>query len=387
MHFLFLVDNYFPLPLANSICVKSLVECIKKRGHKCTVINRIDDGKQIEDSYEIRNFNCSRSLNFRFPLKTIYKIARLFVYPRIYKPLVNCYYKQMIQMDLHQVDVIVSVCNPIESVLAALKIKEEYPTIQQIVYNLDTLSDFRIRWIEAVCCPSWRKKAFKVEKKIFEKSDIVSFLSSHKNFYLSEKYTDFTEKFLFQEVPLLRIDNEVMVENNKCSVYAGRFYKDFREPRVLLNLFKNTSLALDIYTTNDYCKTIRKNCNVTNNITVHEYIPEDTLNQVMRASKILISIGNKSSKMFPSKIVTYVAMCKPIIHMYHDDIDPVLDYLSNYPDVLFVDLRNSLAKNRALVYEFCAKKHQPINPSMIEEYYKTSTPDYCINEIFDRIKR
>ena len=211
MQFLILADNYFPLPLANSICVKSIVDCLKEQGHKCTIINRVDDGKRVEDDENIHSFYCSRRPHYSFPLKTLYKLKQLFVYPHIYHRLVGCYYEQLMQVDLQYVDVILSVCNPIESVLAAMKVRDKYPSIRQIVYNVDTLSDFRIRWIEGVFCPFWRKKAIKVEKEIFGKADMVSFLSSHKDFYSSGKYVRFHYKFLFQEVKLPFDSNRVQV--------------------------------------------------------------------------------------------------------------------------------------------------------------------------------
>ena len=386
MHFLILADNYYPLPLANSICLRSYVEGFKAKGHKCTIINRVDDGIKVEDTEGIYSFNCSRRPKYKSPFNTLYKIAQLFVYPHVYKRLVNCYYEQIKKLDLSNVDVIFSICNPIESVLAALKVKETHPNIRQIVYNVDTLSDFRIRWIECVFCPFWRKKAHTVEVFIYENVDLALFLSSHKEFYSASKYSEYKNKFMFQEVPLLQVNDEKYCKDNGRSIYAGRFYKDFREPKILLNLFKNTSLGIDVYTTSNFCRIISKS-GISSNISVNEYIPEDELNKIMKESKILVSIGNKSSNMFPSKTVSYVAMCKPIIHIFHDDIDPVVDYLKDYPDVLFVDLRNSLAKNRALVLDFCTREHKPIDATEIEKRYITSTPEYCSKEVLVRIKK
>lgn len=385
MHILVLADNYCQLPLANSICLRSYVEGFKAKGHKCTIINRVDDGVKIRDTEGIHSFNCSRRPNYKTPVNILYKIAQLFVYPHVYNRLVNCYYEQIVKLDLSDVDVIFSICNPIESVLAALKVKETHPIIRQIVYNVDTLSDFRLRWIESVCCPFWQKKAFKVETYIYENVDLSVFLSSHKEFYSAAIYSKYMEKFLFQEVPLLQVRDGEYGQDNGRSLYAGRFYKDFREPRILLNLFKNTSLGLDVYTTKNYCNKIKES-GISSNINVNEYIPEEALDQVMKESRILVSIGNKSSNMFPSKTVSYVAMCKPIIHVFHDDIDPVVGYLKNYPDVLFVDLRNSLAKNRALVLDFCTREHKPIDASEIERRFITSTPEYCSEEVLNRIK-
>lgn len=386
MNFLILADNYFPVPLANSICLRSYVEEIEVTGHNCTIINRVDDGVFYADTDKIHNFACSRRPKYKSFINTFYKIGQLFVYPHIYNRLVKAYADKIAEIDLSKVDVIVSVCNPIESVLAALKVKEKYPHIKQVVYNVDTLSDFRSRQIESICCPFWRKLAFKVEKEIFAKADLTIILSSHKSFYSGEKYNAFSDKLLFQEVPLLKIGDTVNVSKNGHCIYAGRFYKDFREPSVLLNLFKNTRLPLDIYTTKNYSNSIKKSSQTSDNINVYEYIPEEELNEVMKRSSILVSIGNKSSNMLPSKTVSYVAMCKPIIHIFHDDIDPVVDYLKDYPDVLFVDLRNSLAKNRALVSEFCSKEHPQIDAKEVAKRYETSTPKYCTTELLNRIK-
>lgn len=386
MHFLILADNYYPVPLANSICLRSYVEEVEAAGHNCTIINRVDDGVFYADTDKIYNFACSRRPQYKSLLNTFYKIGQLFVYPHIYNRLVNAYADKIDEIDLSKVDVVVSVCNLIESVLAALKVKEKYPHIKQVVYDVDTLSDFRLRQIESICCPFWRKLAYKVEKEIFAKADLTIILSSHKGFYSGEKYKAFKNKLLFQEVPLLKIGDTANVSDNGHCIYAGRFYKDFREPSVLLNLFKNTRLPLDIFTTKNYSNSIKKSSQTSGNINVSECIPEEELNEVMKRSGILVSIGNKSSNMFPSKTVSYVAMCKPIIHIFQDDIDPVVDYLKDYPDVLFVDLRNSLAKNRALVSEFCSKEHPQIDAKEVVKRYETSTPKYCTTELLDRIK-
>lgn len=386
MHYLILADNYYPRPLANSICLRSYADELKSAGHQCTIINRVDDGAKLKDTDNIYSFNCNKRPTYKAPFNTLYKVVRLFVYPHIYNRLVKAYADKIAEIDLSKVDVIVSVCNPIESVLAALKVKEKYPDIKQVVYDVDTLSDFRLRQIERICCPFWHKLAYKVEKVMFAQADLTIVLSSHKGFYSGEKYKAFKNKLLFQEVPLLKIGDTANVSDNGHCIYAGRFYKDFREPSVLLNLFKNTRLPLDIFTTKNYSNSIKKSSQTSGNINVSEYIPEEELNEVMKRSGILVSIGNKSSNMFPSKTVSYVAMCKPIIHIFHDDIDPVVDYLKDYPDVLFVDLRNSLAKNRALVSEFCSKEHPQIDAKEVAKRYETSTPKYCTTELLNRIK-
>ena len=385
MHFLILADNYYPIPLANSICLRSYIDELRCAGHQCTIINRVDDGVKLENLDNIYSFSCSKRPNYKAPFNTLFKVVQLFVYPHIYKRLVQSYYDKIMLLDLTKVDIIVSVCNPIESILAALKVKKKYPHIKQVVYNVDTLSDFKLQPIERICCPLWRKLAYKVEKGLFAQANLIVILSSHKGFYSDAKYKAYSKKFLFQEVPLLKIDNSTKFSDNGHCIYAGRFYKNFREPCVLLNLFKNTNLSLDIFTTKNYRDSIKKSSHISNNINVREYIPEEELNMVLKKSGILVSMGNKSSNMFPSKTVTYVAMCKPIIHIYHDDIDPVVDYLKDYPDVLFVDLRNSLAKNRLKVSEFCSKGHPSIDPKEVVKRYKTSMPKYCTTELMNRI--
>ena len=126
MHFLILADNYYPLPLANSICLRSIVEGFATMGHRCTIINRVDDGVIVDYCEGILSFNCYRKTQYGAPMNTLYKILQLFVYPHVYKRLVDCYYEQIKKVDLSTVDVILSMCNPIESVLAAMKIQESY---------------------------------------------------------------------------------------------------------------------------------------------------------------------------------------------------------------------------------------------------------------------
>lgn len=385
MNFLIIAENYYPLPLANSICIKNIVEELESIGHHCLVINRTDAITNIENSDRIHNFHYIKVPLYGCIRRFVYKIGQLFVYPHVNKKLVLAYYKQIKNLDLSNVDVIVSICNPLEGVLAAISIKREYARIKQVIYNVDTLSDFRIQRIESICCPFWRKFAYRVEKKIFTQADLIVFFKSHRAFYSKSRYVEFKDKFLFQDVPLLSLSGNPVSKDNGHCIYAGRFYRDFREPSVLLKIFIDTGMPLDIYTTLGFHEIIINEVGSSNNICVYEYIPEDILYDKMKQSRILMSIGNKSSSMFPSKIVTYLSMCKPIIHLFFDDMDPVIEYLKNYPDVLFVDLRDSIAKNRALVSNFYTKEHPQIDIAEIKSRYETSMPQFCAKEIIDCI--
>jgi hypothetical protein len=403
MTLLVLADKYFPIPYANSICLKHILIELEKTGCKILIVNRISDEKiAINKLDNIESFfypeekswkRCNKILD-----KAIYifhRIIEFVSYPNIQSNLVNKYLKHANDIaSIDQFDAIISVCNPCESVVAGFKLKNKYPHKKWIIYNIDTITDTRLLNKKSLFSKNKNKKALNWELKMFSSADAIVTFKSHKIHYHQKVYYEYLNKMIFQDIPLFESDKYVgaslFIEGGIEILYAGRFYSGFRDPKILLDLFGDIrnleKCKVSVYTTEFFSNYLNNSdCN-NGTIKCRNYIEESLLDFYLSKADILLSIGNKGSNMFPSKIVTYISYGKPIIHIYQDDQDPVIDFLDKYPDKLLVDYRENLDFNKTKIIDFINAKHNPIGIELLKSLYVESLPAYNASQILSLLE-
>lgn len=403
MNILVLSDRLHPTPNANGLCLINIVREMERIGHSLWNVDRVDS-LSLENKSErticfykknILSWVACNSIKERF----VYIIKRLFGflrYPKFDGGIVDRYVKEALSFsDINEVDVIFCICNPVETVEAALRIKSIYPSLKLIIYNIDTISDIPFPKIDKPIAGILAQKALKWENEAFSQADVIVNLKCHENHFRKKQYKEYHSKMLFQDIPML-VRPSTGADINRTSggrqanlVYAGSFYRQLREPSLLLDLFDNDiffDYTLQIFTSKSYCNIIRHLTGHNNHIVTCDYMNADELEKVIINTDFLVSLGNKQSNMFPSKIVSYVAYGKPIIHIYQDDMDPVPGYLEQYPDKLLVDIRDELSANRQKVAEYIKNKHRLIPWEGIYSIYMGSTPDYNTKQITNKIK-
>lgn len=394
MYFLVFADNYHPTPKANSICLKHILDILRENGHKVRIINRVEGSISNSEEF-VFSFSCPHTLRWRqcdTLLKriryVIHRIIEIQQWPKRDNLLVEKFKEVTFYIaDLEDVDAILTICNPCESVEAGFWLKTKFPTKKLIIYNIDTVSDCSVSNFDRKYCFSLNKKAFNWEKKMFSQADLIIQFKSHQQHFMHERYKEYHSRMLFQDVPLLDLNKYCGCFNNQKGLikllYAGQFYRSLREPRILYELFGGLNIeynyCVDIYTSLEYVKYI-KETNV-KEIRAYGYIEENELQNVIRSSQFMLSLGNKDSNMFPSKIVSYVSSGKPIIHVFQDDKDPVVEYLQYYPDRLLIDSRCDLESNRKRIIKYLSSVHKPIDKETLLNNYVESTPAFNANQI------
>lgn len=397
MKYLVLGHHLYPIPDANGICLMNILNEIQKSGNDVKVISQVSEkSNEINDGNTIRFYH--HQLLSWSGCKTVFERLRyitrrlitLFNYPRIDESLVKKYVTSSRKVtDNEEIDVILCVCNPIESVEAAVRLKYLYPGKKLVIYNIDTISDVPFPKIEQPIAKYLSKKAYQWEKRVFNKADVIVNLNCHKSHFSSNNYKDYYNRMLFQDVPMLinpAPANSLVSENRDylTLIYAGSFYRAMREPSILLHLFSGISvpqIKLKIFTSGSYCEIIKNMLVEKSNFQVASYLTPDALNNEIMKSDFLISLGNKESNMFPSKIVSYIAYGKPIIHIFQDELDPVLNYLKPYPEKLLIDNRGDANENRQKISDFLKVKHSLVDWNTIICLYKESTPLFCAHQV------
>lgn len=401
MRFLVLADKYYPTPNANSICLKRILDEFERLGHRILIVNRSTDEKVNDKNGALVNFFQPKETNWEqcnsIGKKLSYisnRLSNIQRWPRVHKTFVEKYVDSTNQLtSLSDIDVIISLCNPYESVEAGYKLKYKYPSKKWVIYNIDTVSDCSMSKIDEFLCLSIEKKALKWELKMFSAADVIITFKCHKGHYSMPVFKDISRKMIFEDVPLFEpekfVGSMIYSRDKIKMIYAGKFYPGFRDPKILIDLFceivSNKKYEVSVYTTNDFISYLNNAEDNKGEILAHTYVKEQELNDYIADSDILLSIGNRKSNMFPSKIVTYVSYGKPIIHIYQDEKDPVISYLEAYPDKLLIDYRDELKNNKHKIANFIESKHCCIDKNKLTSSYKESLPSYNADQILLRL--
>lgn len=408
MKALVLVSRCIPAPMANEICISKI---LSSRGDICsTYICRVEDKDLLKTS---SNDPTVGGKVVPFYLKGKRKIAQRGVWGKIIylverlievlfgpvfdKKMANCFCKtaeDLIEKEMP--DVIASVLQPPAAVEAGYRLKKKHPNIKFLLYDLDTISDASLGHFEKLLYPLYSRKVLRWEKKVYDAFDLIVHLDSHEQHFHKKQYGPFLPKTLFQGVPLLEIQKEQegsTLRDEPRLIYAGRFYPSLREPRCLLDVMalahKKSAgrFSIDVYTDGEYVRQISQQYSINDGVYAHNYIPQKEINLKTEEADVLVSLGNNGTNMFPSKIVTYVASMKPIIHVYQAKDDPVIPYLQHYPNVLLLDAKEDIEKNAEAINQFLSKRHTPIHRDVLEERYKRNLPSHAAAEILQHLKQ
>lgn len=395
MNIVVLLDKYYPIKSANSLCISNITRMWSEQyndrisvicfGEKDYAVNLADE--------EVCVVSCTPRKKWiectTIPEKIRYidsRVKTLFTFPRIDRQIVNQYVKALVQIsETHPVDCVISLCNPAESVEAGFIYKEVNPKTKWIIYDIDTVSNRSLGKIDSFFSIALMARAYHWECRMFGSADHVIHLQQHAEHFRSSKYRAFMQKTTYLDLPLLDITVNEGQAGSKSErdemtlLYAGRFYRNLREPWNMLEIVFNKNNTAKtrtlIYTEHAYVSKLRERYSEMKNLNLSDYVSEAEINQKMMEADYLLSVGNAATVMFPSKIITYVSTGKPIIHFFSNDQDPVIPYLEHYPEALLLDTRKPLAENVAAFNAFIEKAHPRVSSAILREQYRSNIPE------------
>lgn len=415
-----MMGSYFPKPMANGICTHQIALELKKKGYDVHSICFKKSGDLREDSYDgIKIHRVKMRLFFKMLFyseniintlrgKCIYKIAMiinkikkimyLFFYPMTSPILIYRYYK--LAKKLHEenyFDMIISVYNPLESLIAGALIKRKFKDIKFAIYVLDSLTNnggtkyAPKKWTE--------NKGWQWEKRIYKDADIIFNMKCHEEHHKKERYDMYREKMKIVDIPLFNSFNlDVKQDCNFFSkdsthlLYAGSLDIEGRNPKYLCDAFIEISnrcnVKLHFYSRGN-CENmiIKYQKRSQYRIVRHGYVDRDVLLKAISSADILISIGNKESEMIPSKIFEYIYTGKPIIHFYKSENDSSITYYKHYPKALLINENDDFLTNVNKISNFINTKQKKLSIDNLKELYIQNTPQYTVNFINEILQK
>jgi hypothetical protein len=372
MRIVLLTDKYFPVPLANGICVNNLVEVFVSNSHFTHLIYYKDIHKPFTspDLYPknlvLHPINISLRLNLFYylidnpysfisrlitPFAYFYsKLIRILYYP--FYPItsfkiINNFLSELNRIHLNNnIDLIISTFEPFEALIASLRFKRINKNVKLIVYSIDDLDS------------SLKRSSFKYSrertvtywyKKIFSITDY--FIVMKPNYYkLSDEIKlQYKKKILISDLPLfkpLEISSS-LVDLNKINfdlnmenwVYAGSLNSEHYDLSYFIRIFQKLSnqhgRTFHIFGRGRDFQKIKKISEKSNGkIILHGYLDYKSLNYILMNSNVLVSV--KNSDQISAKIFSYFSYNKKVIHFSSNENDPDVSYVNSFNNGLVV---------------------------------------------------
>ena len=123
----------------------------------------------------------------------------------------------------------------------------------------------------------------------------------------------------------------------------------------------------------------------------HGYVPIPDLNMAVSKCDFMLSIGNCFSgtvTSLPSKVISYMAYGKPIIHIDGGPNDSAKLYLQQYPYCLIIDPNADIEDNAFKMKAFMRDnlgKRVPFDD--VQQCFQLNTPKYTAQQIVNAVQK
>ncbi|MFB8588365.1 hypothetical protein ACFC53_00810 [Enterococcus casseliflavus] len=393
--YLFLLGSYYPKPSANGICVQNICDSLIEQGHEVYIIceNESDKNENV-----IQN-NCNiymtkprvvKLIKYKQPMfSQLNSFLHFLTWPVTSNRVVYNFYKNAIEIiDKYNIENLICVCNPFETIVVGDKIKKNKKNINVYFYFLDAFFfGKKPKWMTK---DTYDLKTQKYALDVFNCADKIIFMKNHSIPQTIQK--KYGKKIIFLDIPLFK-DNMWNADSNMNKVpvflYLGNFVTGLREPdflfEILWGLFKAGFKFKAYFYGNLYGMKIpsfAKEMKDLGIIYVESNISHAEALNKMEKADILINVESNNSNFIPSKIFEYISTGKTILNVTDSNNEVSLNYLKKYKRFL------SFSKSEPVdFYEAASNIEDMIliknssEFSEIKEVFRDNTPDMFINAI------
>ena len=381
-HLVVVLGLFYPQPSPNGRCAWQLINILMDKYDVSVVCmqstNTVYFGKSIEGVrlYTVCNLrtrievslsilrNAKKSIVFLKAIDLLIKAVKgagrvqsMLQWPNNMLWFRNKAYHQLEQIDDEcAIDVILTVNSPFSAHLAGQDFKKKHPSIRWVTYTVDP-------WLR-----SMKTFRFFNSRKIVrdEKAECSVYCEADLNMVSEEIFL--AEKELFKNIEAKVYELPYMMTPRKCAqndkfddsqiklLFAGRFYRDIRNPEYFLKTFAsqtNPNLVLHLDASGDCEDIIDKYVSIAKGrIVKHQQVSLSEIQTIMSCADVLINISNSVPEFRPSKIFEYISTGVPIINFYKYVPDEVL---AQHPQCLQVhENAGNIERNIAEFGKFCA---------------------------------
>lgn len=192
----------------------------------------------------------------------------------------------------------------------------------------------------------YKKLNYKYEKSVLNSATFVTVTTHQTLVRYAELFSESADR-LRVIPPLLTANGQqddlpnVFTNNDKIRMaFVGTLYKNIRDPKFLLALFKKLlatevgyKLELHFFGNYEECTEEFQPYDelLEKKIFIHGLVSHALANQAMREADIMVNIGNGTLYQLPSKLVEYAATGKRVLNLAKTINDSSAEFLKGYP--------------------------------------------------------
>lgn len=361
-HVVFVVGSYYPFFSAVGNCAEKVISKLKNE-YDISVVSIKDDaslGKheefddyniyRVENSYQkklnrldLKNNNNNPITKIKFFKERLLNLITFLLRSKSVDPdLINAYSSQLKTLnEKKKIDVVIPFVFPFESVLAAIKFKEDSGSEKCAIipYLFDNFSESASLHRFNINRKIKYSQNQRLERLMLKHATKVFAMHPLRNHFDATAAEAERAKILYVEHPLL-LNRELAASQDVSDeinfTYTGGLFRGVRTANSCLSLLDKLSDATPIKV-NFYCfgndlTAINKHSENKAKI-FHNYrkVAREVAEQAIADADILINIGDVEGKQLSSKIFDYLSMGKPIIHFAYVDNCVNTQLLKKYP--------------------------------------------------------
>ena len=214
------------------------------------------------------------------------------------------------------------------------------------------------------------------EKKYMKFVDVLTVLNEEIRQYYLKRFNNIRKIIVIEQ----GIEEDIIIANTSNStapeklnlIYAGNFYKYYREPFELYKSIDKSKLNLMLIVYGSF-----KKCFIPPNKSMFYYggrIPREKLKWMYTKAHIIVFIDNKDTIQVPGKILEILALNKPILFIYYNSNSPTIKIVKKYKGI-------HLTRNH------CDEINHTINRIIqINRFnYDRNMSDYHWNNLFNKL--
>ncbi|MEQ1747501.1 MAG: glycosyltransferase, partial [Saprospiraceae bacterium] len=204
----------------------------------------------------------------------------------------------------------------------------------------------------------------RLERAVLEKADTVAVTNTGAVRAYREQFGEVAEKLRVvppawrQAISPKSLEHWALnskMSNVQCSIsnvqvhlgFFGALYAPTRTPDVFLGLLQKTySTRPDLFGRlyahfyGDVFPEFFEKLTNTPGVVLHGLCSRADAEAAMQQMNILVNIGNTTDYQLPSKVVDYLAVGKPVLHLSYVERDPFLDFWGDVPELLALRVRD-----------------------------------------------
>lgn len=397
MKIVVICGSYMPNYSAVGICAKNVVNEFVKLGHDVTVVaerttipiteNHIEEIRHISSSY--LDLYLSPNSFFRLLYRVIGYLRAILSSKNIKYDIVKAYLKELENISRNgKIDLIIPLCFPFESILAANKFAEIHRTeVMPVIFdNLVMNNKYNRLKLNRILK---EQVHLRLLKEVITKSKKVFVIHSQKTFF-EQKLNKEMHKVIFIEHPLL-LRPERILRTSTTVFYAGSFLKGYVPSKDMAKILEKVVPVVqnhfEFCVMGDDLKSIKAlAAKFPDKIRNNGTIPFKRVMEKIADVGFFISVAEIKGVQISSKIFTYISTGKPIIHFYYANNDINLHILKKYPLLCPINLKDS-DKDKLVnkLISFLNIKHKIIDFDEIQTLFPDALPKFLVNNIISAL--